>query len=254
MPAPASHGVSTMPARAFNCARRDRAFTLIELLVVIAIISLLISVLLPVLSKSRQVGRATACLANMHSLAQSVQMYADSNDGRLPAVGLAHGGSVDEDNAWINSAANEIGNEKVTRCPADESRYWNSYLGATGQKRRLSYATNYYTVGTLEGFEEFNSYTRITRPSTTIFWVELTEEGDFAVADHVHPETWFTNPLTLVQREIQIKRHLSRANYGFVDGHAEPQRFEDTYGIDLAQSAFPNIAWIHNKFNPKCGW
>lgn len=233
---------------------RARAFTLIELLIVVAIIALLIGILLPALSKSRQVGRATACLSNMHALAQSIQMYADSNDGRLPAVGLAHGGSVDEGNAWINSAATEIGIEKVTRCPADESRYWITEYGATGQRRRLSYATNYYTVGTLEGFEEFNNLTRITRPSTTIFWVELTEEGDFSVADHVHPETWFTNPLTLAQREMQIKRHLGKANYGFVDGHAEPHRFEDTYGIDLANSAFPNIAWIHNKYNPRCAW
>jgi prepilin-type processing-associated H-X9-DG protein/prepilin-type N-terminal cleavage/methylation domain-containing protein len=236
------------------CVQRARAFTLIELLIVVAIIALLIGILLPALSKSRQLGRATACLANMHSLAQAIQMYADNNEGRLPAVGLDHGGGVDEDNAWINSAAQEIGAEKVVRCPADESRFWNSEYGATGQKRRMSYATNYYTVGTLEGFEEFNNFTRISRPSTTIFWAELAETGDFAVADHIHPETWFTNPLTLAEKEVQIKRHLGRANYGFVDGHAEPQKFEETYNIDLVHTAFPDIKWHHNKYNPKCAW
>lgn len=233
---------------------KQRAFTLIELLVSISIIALLISILLPAMNKSRQISRSTACLANLHSLGQAVQMYADNNDGRLPAVGFAHGGSVDEANAWINTVSQEIGSEKVCRCPADESPYWIKHLPGTTQLRRLSYATNYYTVGTLEGREEFNNATRITRPSTTIFWAELAETGDFAVADHVHPETWFANPLPLASREVQIKRHQTRANYGFVDGHAEPERFEETYTIDLLHSSFPNLSWIHNKYDPKIAW
>jgi len=233
---------------------RRRAFTLIELLVVIAIIALLISILLPALSRSRQLGRATQCAANLHSLGASVQMYADTNDGRLPAVGLAHGGSVDEGNAWINSAASDIGDVKVTRCPDDHSPYWDMPLGSTGQYRRLSYATNYYTVGTLEGREGLNVFTRIKRPSTTIFWSELVEAGDFAVADHYHPETWFADPRMLAARELSLTRHLEKANWGFLDGHAETLRFEDTYAINVAASNFPDIAWVHNKFDPDVAW
>lgn len=233
---------------------KRRAFTLIELLMVVSIISLLVGILLPALSRSRQLGRSTQCLANLHSLGTAVLMYADTNDGRLPNVGLAHGGAVDEGNAWINAAATDIGNEKVTRCPDDRSPYWDTPVGATTQLRRLSYATNYFTTGLIEGREDCNMLTRIKRPSTTIMWGELAEKGDYAAADHYHPETWFANPSVLAAQQLTLDRHLARANWGFLDAHAETLRFEDTYAINVAASSFPNIAWIHNRFDPQVAW
>lgn len=231
---------------------KRRAFTLIELLMVVTIIAMLVGILLPALSRSRQLGRSTQCLANLHSLCTAVLMYTDTNDGRLPAVGLAHGGSVDEGNAWINTAAREIGNDKVTRCPDDRSPHWDTPVD--GQVRRLSYATNYYTVGLLEGREGCNVLTRIKRPSTTIMWGELAERGEYAAADHFHPETWFANPKALAAEQLTLDRHLGRANWGFLDGHVESLRFEETYDINLAASNFPNIAWIHNRFDPEVAW
>lgn len=233
---------------------RRRGFTLIELLVVISVITVLIGILLPALSRSRQIGRAAKCLANMHSLCAAVQMYADNNDGLLPTGGYAHGGSVDEGMAWINTAAQEIGNEQVVHCPADESPYWNQFVPGTDQKRRMSYANNYYMMGTIEGREEYTALTRIKRTASTIFWAELTQFGDFAASDHVHPETWFISPRTFAAREVDLERHIKRANYGFLDGHAEPQRFEDTYALNVQASHFPNLVWTHNKYDPALGW
>jgi len=233
-----------------------RAFTLIELLVVIAIVSVLIGLIMPALSRSRQMGKASVCLSNLRCLGEAVHMYADANDGRFPSVGLAHGGSVDEGAAWMNAASKEIGNLNVARCPADQSRYWTTPVPeSSGQQlRRLSYATNYYTVGTIEEREEFNVLTRIKRPSTTIFWAELAEEGLFAAADHVHPETWFSNPRQFAAHEVQLDRHMGKANYGFVDGHAEIHTFEETYSINRAGTHFPVVAWHHNKYDPTVGW
>lgn len=232
---------------------RRRGFTLIELLVVISIIVVLVGILLPALSRSRQIGRAAKCLANMHSLCAAVQMYADNNDGRLPSVGLAHGGAVDEADAWINVAAAEIGSEQVVLCPADESPYWRRPLEGTDEYRRLSYASNYYLEGRVSNRQDYVVMTRISRPSTTIFWVELVETGSFAVADHVHPETWFSNPRTLAAKEMQIERHLKKANYGFVDGHAETFAFEGTYAT-APGSRPPNIKFSRNYFDPALAW
>jgi prepilin-type N-terminal cleavage/methylation domain-containing protein len=70
------------------CSRRQ-AFTLVELLVVIGIIAILISVLLPTLSRARESAKKTACLSNMRELGNSFRLYAAANKDAMPigAVG-----------------------------------------------------------------------------------------------------------------------------------------------------------------------
>jgi len=65
-------------------------FTLVELLVVIGIIALLISILLPALSKARQQASAVACQANLRQIGQLVEIYASENKGTMP-YGLWNG-------------------------------------------------------------------------------------------------------------------------------------------------------------------
>ena len=55
--------------------RTRRAFTLIELLVVIAILSLLLTLLLPSLSRAREMARIALCLSQQRGLCIPVHMY-----------------------------------------------------------------------------------------------------------------------------------------------------------------------------------
>ncbi|GJM24223.1 MAG: hypothetical protein DHS20C16_06380 [Phycisphaerae bacterium] len=61
-----------------------RAFTLVELLVVVSIIALLISILLPTLTRAREQARTVKCLANQHSQGLAILMYASEYQGVLP--------------------------------------------------------------------------------------------------------------------------------------------------------------------------
>ena len=91
----------------FRAKSARPAFTLVELLVVIGIIALLISILLPALSKARESANTVKCLANIRSLAQAAITYASANKGCiLPAQYETKLGTdqqnLDGDSAWPN--------------------------------------------------------------------------------------------------------------------------------------------------------
>jgi prepilin-type N-terminal cleavage/methylation domain-containing protein/prepilin-type processing-associated H-X9-DG protein len=60
------------------------AFTLIELLVVISIIALLISILLPSLSRARDQGKGVVCLARLHEFGTALASYENISGDVLP--------------------------------------------------------------------------------------------------------------------------------------------------------------------------
>jgi len=64
--------------------RQRRAFTLIEVLVVVAILGLLLALLMPVLSRSRQYARRAVCAINQRHVGLAIHAYAGDYQDTIP--------------------------------------------------------------------------------------------------------------------------------------------------------------------------
>ena len=121
-----------------------KAFTLIELLVVIAIIAILAAMLLPSLSKSKDVARSMACKANLSQLGKCHVMYSSDFADWAPAAMFVN---VNTD-SWYTMFNNyyfrtqktgKSGVRSVLHCPASPYFAW----GAAG----ISYGINTVSFG-----------------------------------------------------------------------------------------------------------
>jgi len=103
--------------RAGRATGRQPAFTLVELLVVVAIISLLVSILLPSLSKAKDLVRQVTCLTRVRGQIEAIHMYATEEDGAIPL------GPADA-HPWFHLPFNRIASNQIWM---GQSRSYNAH-------------------------------------------------------------------------------------------------------------------------------
>jgi len=226
------------------CTRKRCAFTLIELIVVIAILSVLISILLPALGRSREQAKRIMCMANMRSLETAHWSHIVENNGKM--LGTAHGVS------WVETLR-EHDPALLLRSPVDTSPHFEGGVpaGPNMTFRQSSYAINFFlSPDNPDGRDKIQ---RVPSPSAAVHFVIKAFEGDAAVTDHVHPHLWWSPIESAVPGkaavEMQTNAHggpvgtwEARSNYGFLDGHAESTEFREVYTDPSRNNFDPGVA------------
>jgi len=229
--------------------KRNHGFTLIELLVVVAIIALLIAILLPSLSRAREMARRTACAANLNSQGNMMAVYAADYDNAIPYFDTATGGH------WLTDLPIEFGdyllmmktasmtNAQSTRrifyCPSNPEQnadfMWTQFA-ATEHRRSLGY--NYFVKrGPAEGMPNSAAAGPNTNPARNpaVIWntrFNVPRASDIELAFDVilsnTAATTFSYPIASVNLNTTSHMNASLPAGGNVmacDGHAEWRKF-----------------------------
>ena len=98
---------------------KRRGFTLIELLVVIAIIALLMSILMPALSRVKKQAQGVKCQGNLKQWSLIFAMYASDNNQRLATPHNRDGWWLELTRAYVKNIIKDGRAEHY--CPCDDS-------------------------------------------------------------------------------------------------------------------------------------
>jgi prepilin-type N-terminal cleavage/methylation domain-containing protein len=118
------------PSSSYPIVYRYNGFTLVELLVVVAIIGVLMTLLLPSLSRARESARRVVCMSNLRTLGQAFIAFSNDHEGTMPG---GHYDMADPDPAkrdwavggtpgYLNAPQNGtlfpyVNNYETYRCP-----------------------------------------------------------------------------------------------------------------------------------------
>ena len=195
-----------------------KKFTLIELMVVLAIIAILLSLLLPSLSKSRQVARRAICISNQKQLGLAIHMYANDNNQYLPVSARRLTGGPPH-TYWREQLNSYIGSDSVEKgvfvCSVTPDSTKNN-----GKAHGLAW--NFKKLGRVP-FDQATKWHHEPRKLTFLKKPEETVAvGDTSDAYNGGFKGRMLYPPSDDEGKSVGDRHLGGINYLWVDGHVTP--------------------------------
>ena len=194
-------------------SRRQIAFTLIELLLVVAVIVLLIGLLLPALSRSRDSANVVVCASNQNQIGQAQGAYLVDNGKRFPHL-VNWAGLIGKKGTSGNYSASTldvtarplnkyVGNTQdgssvdITQCPADLGDSFPSYNGGITNCYKF-YGTSYLPQWNSNAFRAKMVYGpaanlsvrsmgmgQITSPKNKLLLADWSWHGNRPIADRM---------------------------------------------------------------------
>jgi prepilin-type N-terminal cleavage/methylation domain-containing protein len=219
------------PPNSFQTSQPVRGFTLIELLVVIAIIGILLALLLPVLSKSKNHASQVTDLNNLKQQTMALNLYATDDSDVIPWPNWDTGNLNPDRQGWLYKLSmtdpfpeafkvetglfwTTLHNPKLYFCPMDNP---NSAMFSQRQQQISSYAMN----GAVIGYErELDTPVKLgaMRADDCAFWE----------TDETHPD-YFNDGANFPGEGVSA-RHFQGGIQGTFSGAVSYVKLKQWYG------------------------
>ena len=226
-------------------------FMLVELLVVIGIIAVLVAILMPALTTAKRQAMTVQCGANLRSIGQAMQSYANEFKGRVPrdywydleyrqghilwaeafAKYVNYRDMPDVPNLTMSRdlvLAPHLARIGVYQCPAHPD-----------DRQPLDYVSNAWHAGSIGVSAPLINVVRMPHSGRVVYLADAFHRlpqnmfGTHDVFDVPHlPVNPIFQPQT-TSRVLNDKRHGGRLNLLFLDGHVESRPFRDVGRADF---------------------
>lgn len=242
-----------IPGPATQRPRRPGAFTLMELLVVIAIVAILVSLLLPALSRAKAKAHGAACASNQRQLMLACLLYSGDHGDAFPNnygdvetrrtvaqgqflnwVNNVLSWELDPDNtnrAWVTAGGLGPyvgGMVDAFRCPSDlvlsdlqKGAGWKERVRSISMNALVGDAGEFSRSGAnvnAPAYRQFFKTTHIPQPARIFVFIE-------EHPDSVDDGYFLNNPYKPEWHDLPASYHNGSANLVFADGHVESRRW-----------------------------
>lgn len=226
---------------------RPAGFSLTELLVVVSIICLMMSLLLPILTRAQRQGEQTHCLGNQHQLGLAWMQFAVEHDDQLcrpPTFPSELQPYVQDEEILQCKSAAKDDRKAVTR---NHSR---GVVWSLSEWRSYGLAAE-MGGGSRDGVKGYSTLHSIPHPVDRLVFVDIEpgrfSEGFWPIMQNRGQWTWRPWSWPVSMQNI-TGRHNDGCNMTFADGHGDYTHWKDARTRKLIKGliADPNQASVDN--------